>query len=305
MPRTVFPACSIGLLARQVISRSGEALVRARFERSFYLDVDGSLITIGDRSLHDGPLNLRLTSAYEAGLTTVFENVVGEHWTVAPRSLRRADGLEIDMSKAETWRPDEPSAVTDRARLKKGLDGLFGLLDRQENLGDGLMRLVLGARSSPSATERAALPHIEALNGDLPSWLTKGSGDFRSAIQLLGLGPGLTPSGDDLLAGVLITWRHLGAASLSDRLGSCLFDAGVGRTTTISLAHLEAAAKGFGASPLHQLLDALIVNRHARVVEALDAAAKIGHSSGLDAIAGMVLALTAWLRVECETPLAA
>ena len=78
--------------------------------------------------------------------------------------------------------------------------------------------------------------------------------------------------------------------------------ASAARTTPISRAHIEAAAKGYGASPLHRLLNALTADRRAELAEALDAVAKIGHSSGMDAIAGMVLALNAWLQADDKTP---
>ncbi|MGI9498623.1 MAG: DUF2877 domain-containing protein, partial [Geminicoccaceae bacterium] len=120
--------------------------------------------------------------------------------------------------------------------------------------------------------------------------------ELRPAVDLLGLGPGLTPSGDDLLAGLLITCHRLGERPVAWRVGDALLRAAPERTTRISLSHLAAAAAGGGAAPLHGLLEALAEGDRVEIVRTLDAAAKIGHSSGYDALGGIILALQAWLN---------
>ena len=62
----VLDAASVGVLAGEALRRPGEAVVVASFEHSFCLDVGGTLITIGDGSLHDGPLNVRLAAYHGA-----------------------------------------------------------------------------------------------------------------------------------------------------------------------------------------------------------------------------------------------
>ena len=79
-----------------------------------------------------------------------------------------------------------------------------------------------------------------------------GSGDVaarrRAALALLGRGPGLTPEGDDLLAGACIT-----AAAVGDPLAPA---PGVRELTTpLSATLLELAAAGAGPKPVHALLD--------------------------------------------------
>jgi len=297
---------TIGVLAHRALDHVGQATVIARFERSFCLDIAGKLITIGDESLDDGPLNLRLADRFQQGVATAIDVITGESWTLSPRHLRRADGLEIDHSRAEIWQPESLHGVADRSLLSVNLAFLRHCLVVQERSDDGLIQLVLDAGPLRTATERAAQPCIRALVSDLPNWLARNDvDDAAAALQLLGLGPGLTPSGDDLLAGLLITWYHLGASSTAERLGRALLTSGAERTNRISLTHLEAAAEGFGAAPMHDLLLALGGDDRRAIIEALDAASKIGHSSGLDAIAGLVLALTAWLEAGREAPVAA
>ncbi len=299
-------AASVGILASEALACPSDAIVVARFERSFCLDVGTTLITIGDRGLHDGPLNVRLKSEAGSGLTSDLAIETDQRWTVSSYRLRRHDGLEIELGHAQIWQPDRPHGATDPSQLRDGLNNLLARLEERDHENGGLIRLVLPNLPPRTATERAAKPHIEALMNDLPCWLLDDAPPDQSpAIQLLGLGPGLTPSGDDLLAGILIAWHQIGARRASRCFSKCLLEACATRTTPISLAHLTAAAKGYGAAPLHCLLNAVIANRQAELEEALDAAAKIGHSSGLDAIVGMVLALNAWQQADDKTPVIA
>ena len=70
----------------------------------------------------------------------------------------------------------------------------------------------------------------------------------RAALALLGRGPGLTPEGDDLLAGACIV-----AAAVGDPLA---LPPGVRTLTTpLSATLLELAAAGAGPKPVHALLD--------------------------------------------------
>ena len=79
-----------------------------------------------------------------------------------------------------------------------------------------------------------------------------GSGDAgargRAALALLGRGPGLTPEGDDLLAGACVTAAAAGdPLALPPDLRTL--------TTPLSATLLELAAAGAGPKPVHALLD--------------------------------------------------
>ena len=234
-----FEADTIGLLAARAFAGSDAASVLARFERSFYLNVGDTLVTIGDEGLHDGPLNIRTATRLGADLANVLDIETGQRWTLSPNRLSRSDGLAIDLTKAKRWRPEPSPANPDPVQMAEGLSHLRCLLHARELPEEGLIRLTLGSPPR-TATERAAAPILKALTSD-PA----------AAIQLLGLGPGLTPSGDDLLVGLLITLRHVGTRAAPDRSAQSLLTAAGGRTTPISQAHLQAAASGYGAAPLH------------------------------------------------------
>jgi hypothetical protein len=116
--------------------------------------------------------------------------------------------------------------------------------------------------------------------------------------QLMGLGPGLTPSGDDMLAGVLVALRHLGAACgagravwLADWLAATVaFDART-RTTPISATLLCCAADG------HACAEAVSVLRGIAGLQPLEPAVqrllRLGHTSGADLAWGIRTGLSA------------
>ncbi len=308
MPIRVLDAASVGGIASEALSHPSQATVLASFERSFYLDLGGALITVGDHSLHDGPLNLRLAGRSDAALAIGLGIEVGQRWMTSPDRLRRSDGLTVKLTDAAVWRPNIPSGPLHPSQLRQGLVHLLALLQDRDLENGGLISLILQDTQPRTATERAAKPPIDALKAGLPHWLLDDiPPDPAPLVHLLGLGPGLTPSGDDLLAGIMIAWHQIGARRASRHVGKLLLEACAARTRTtpISQAHLMAAAKGYGAAPLHCLLNAVAANSQAELADALDAAAKIGHSSGLDAIAGMVLALNAWLLADDRAPVIA
>src|SRR5262249_37413668 len=87
--------------------------------------------------------------------------------------------------------------------------------------------------------------------------------DAAAIAPLLGLGPGLTPSGDDFIGGVLIALALIGLSALRDRLWSALAPLAPAATNQISCAHLAAAAQGLGHAALHAALGEILVGGRA------------------------------------------
>src|SRR5258706_3974499 len=74
-----------------------------------------------------------------------------------------------------------------------------------------------------------------------------------AARALGGLGPGLTPAGDDALSGILFAFRALGGPTVEPALVSVARSV---RTNDLAAAILEAAAGGYHIEPLHDLVTA-------------------------------------------------
>jgi hypothetical protein len=114
-----------------------------------------------------------------------------------------------------------------------------------------------------------------------------------AALPLLGLGPGLTPSGDDLVGAALFARRMLAPARASD-VWECvtaqLIDAASERSHPIAAALFRDLAMLQTFAPLHRLAAGLAAQADdEEIVGAARALVAIGHSSGWEMLAGFML----------------
>ena len=229
----------------------GEGEVRAVFRRSFYLRYPGRYVCVGDASLGRGPLNALADDFRPAAI---------------------GDRLSLSVQDAQLWTP--PPLPTDAAPEVKALREAA----RGRVPSEGLGGLVVDAHNVLSGHAQPALEAIDR-------WLVGNALDDE-AQALIGLGPGLTPSGDDYLGGVLIALHQLGRKPQAQGLWRWL-QPRLARTSEISAAHLTAAAAGEGHEALHRCLDALCTAapNWPSVLAQLDG---VGHCSGWDSLAGVV-----------------
>jgi hypothetical protein len=114
-------------------------------------------------------------------------------------------------------------------------------------------------------------------------------------VALVGLGEGLTPSGDDILVGALAGLDLLenvvpGAAALRSLLVSALPPDLEARTPRLSAQMLRAAADRLYAEPLLALLETAGSPAQEPTSEAVSALLALGHRSGHDLLLGLVAA---------------
>jgi hypothetical protein len=140
------------------------------------------------------------------------------------------------------------------------------------------------------------------LNNEMAKEKNNSSASPRRELEcLIGLGPGLTPSGDDLIGGVLIALHTTGHQDIAETLAEEILPIARNRTNVISFAHLASAAKGQGNETLHRILSAMNGQKSQRLPELLGIIDTVGHSSGWDAVAGLVLVLKAYVDSVART----
>ncbi len=170
----------------------------------------------------------------------------------------------------------------------------------QRSQQDGLASLVKplllhqAARETPLA--KIALPLLRLLvrasrQQDL-------SGVEKAARGLAGLGPGLTPSGDDTLGGfITVLALHSMQSGMetaaSKGLAEMIASAARPRTTLLSATLLAHAARGEVAEHVGTLLTALAVEEAAVVLQAAERVLAYGAYSGGDTLLGLLLGLQA------------
>lgn len=279
------PATTIGAAAAGLLAGGGEGRVIAVFERSVYVAFAGGLVCVGPSDFGPGPLHL--LASFD-GVGALGDHLaVGDAATVRGTVLRVAD-FGFDVAGLAPWRP-APPAPLDPADLALGLDRLARAVERRVPVGLGVLVEGLcrgqgagGARLEPLL--RPAAPVIAAL----ADWAcTGGHGDaVPDPTALVGLGPGLTPSGDDFLAGFLVALRRLGRGEAADTLAAVVAPIAARATNTISAAHLALAAEGEISARLIDVLDRIAAGGDCEAL--LDRVEAIGHTSGWDGLAGLV-----------------
>jgi hypothetical protein len=146
---------------------------------------------------------------------------------------------------------------------------------------------VLGPAAPGALTGLGALRHALAgidIGIDPVHWADLGA---QPSVQaLLGRGPGLTPSGDDLLAGLLLGARAFGQPM--DELAALIDELAPVRTTALSARLLRHAGAGECVREVAALVAALPDPR--RRDPAIAALLALGHTSGAALGRGLVIA---------------
>lgn len=292
-----FTPVSIGPVAAEIVAQPGDVEVAAMFDRSFYLLSPHGFITVGVAALGNGPINLLVTAEGEIpdwprhGVTREAKGAI------ETGGLTIGDSFALPLSNIPPWHP--PAwPVVDRARIEAGL-GALRPAAAASCPSEGLSQLIIaGKLDKTNHSALAAKVPIDDLVRHLPNALSSGTVDeacARAATLLLGLGPGLTPSGDDVLGGLFLALSALGATGVRDALWDVLARELDDLTVGISAAHLAAAADGMGAAVVHDMFNAVLCGDAAALPRLLVQLGRIGHSSGYDSLAGIVLTLDAAL----------
>jgi Protein of unknown function (DUF2877) len=262
---------AIGARAHAALERShGHAEALAAFPGSPYLRAAGELIWVGTRLSTAHPRAVLLDAPVMPG--------GGMRFGVLPAAERAACAA--------------PAA--DTASLGRAREGCAALVSDLRAIGEprGLGTLLAGGM--PAFPLDACVPLIERLAAALRA--DDADAAYSAAYPLLGLGTGLTPSGDDLVGAMLFA-KDLAARVEGDldawkavarRLAADV----VTRSNEISAALFADLVAGESFASLAGLARALCGGDHEAALACARALAPIGHSSGWDMLTGLVLGLT-------------
>jgi hypothetical protein len=212
-------------------------------------------------------------------------------------------GPLIDLSAAMEWNPSglEATKRTPPAEMWaffRQLLRVLTLLEVPDGMGGGVCMAyaLVEKRSPPSFLPGTLIKRVrDSMLGLAGACLEQDLGAvIRRGRELIGLGPGLTPSGDDFLGGLLFAARSLRRAypenfPWTEEAMSELLDWARTRTHPISHAIFSDLALGDGPEPLHDLVAGLLGGTDFDpVMKAAFRLTAIGHSSGWDMLAGVM-----------------
>lgn len=286
------PIATMGPIARRTVRRMGKGRVAAVFERSFYIECGKTFICIGVPELVLGPLTV--LAAVPADMNWMSGGVrVGARVTGANGVVVVDGRFRFDTRESAEWSPSGIGRAEAIAVPIGPVLSVFRGSAPKDGLAPLLFRVEKAARLSPVVD--AALP----AHRELTDWVrrvtagTDSSPPLESVSRMLGLGPGLTPSGDDYLGGMMIALRGFGYDRAVERLYAIIEREAPRRTNPISVAHLAAAREGWGSAPLHAVLNRLGSDTGASLAALISTVDRIGHTSGWDALTGLLAAVQA------------
>jgi hypothetical protein len=232
-PRALIVAGAASLAVRQpVTGPRSEARVIAARPAAVYLELPPPAaeprVLVLTAAGTSRPPNAIAVSQGSAG-PFVPDEVTGECWI--GRSAVQAGQLTVRVLR--WWDPSPVLGPLSRARLEQGAAALHRA-SASADRGPGL-----AGHEAPAALAACCA------DGDL-------AGAVEAAERLTGLGPGLAPSGDNMISGLLLALRLLGGAIpggtravwLADWLGAAVTSDASGRTTSLGATLLHCAAHG-------------------------------------------------------------
>lgn len=296
------PVVRIGRHAARFLTRYSRAQVAAVFERSLHLEASGDFLCVGGPGIGNGPLNAIVEAPACAELLASL--TAGSFVAIRDGAVHIA-GFRLDARDAKRWQPSVLSGDAQVGAAARGARSVSAIAGH-EAPADGLSRLAFGLDGEvglPGVLARVAAPHL----AELSEWVarrletpTDGGWARLAPCGLLGMGPGLTPSGDDLICGVLIALSALGRGEVGGKLALAVDSEAPRRTTSLSGAFLRAAGDGQGSEVLHETIAAMIRGDGGKLPLLVRRLGEVGHTSGWDALAGAWLAITAWAEASAS-----
>jgi hypothetical protein len=284
---------------------SADGRVLAAFERSVYLEVEGRIIAALWPRVGRGPFAISLADPVP------LDAIPADAGVLLDAGRLQIGGITVVLTGAPLWDPSL-SACAAHAELRSPLE----MESERQVVADALERMapaesvagILAPRASRSGGAHAKLlaafeRGLEAIRAYVDGGREANAAADAIASEIAGRGPGLTPSGDDLLVGILhavSVWPSLAGRRGPAALRALLHGASAPRTTRISRAYLEAAARGWATEPWHALVRGLAASGDAgddARSEAVRKVVRVGETSGADALTGFCWA---WSRLDAN-----
>ena len=289
----------IGSFAQQVLERSKSALVSGIASRGIYLQPEDDWTLYISQEIFKGPLTMNL----EEGSTRLDKIRAGSSVRFNSGEIEfPEEKITFFLEDSRTWFPSPVD--NDLKSIPGHLDSILSIVYKLSPENPYLPLL------SENPGQIPGVPVIGERIQNLQNALKTGDPEKieDGSIKLLGLGPGLTPIGDDFLLGVLLAfnrWGHLLSFHLSDlqKDDTTIFPAIITsylnkiilentrlKTTHISSSLMFCATEGAADERLLKVLDGLFTGSLITEYD-LRYLLRWGNSSGITSLAGMISVL--------------
>jgi hypothetical protein len=292
-PSVPCTASRIAPAAREWLSITSPSRPYHIFERvANLINAEGDVLTLMLTPAEMNPLALEINCQnHTLDLTRTIET--SSDFEITSHKLVVGD-LRIDLEPAASWNPspDWPLVQVHRDELRE----MCELIQRQllSNPSSESLAIFVSPGVLESLVngwqERARVP-IQELLHRLRAGDHAGSGDC--AASLAGLGMGLTPGGDDFIIGVMHAIWSIIVDKKASSICRALADAAEQKTNRLSACSLRRAAMGETSAAWQALLQGMALTDQETISHQTKTLMQLGHTSGQDALAGFLLAVSA------------
>jgi len=285
---------SIGNRAMDLLSVEKIAEILGITSKGIFIKFENNKMVFLSFEDYRGPLTANLSGGFRH-FTRLSR---GGKVTLSREALLFPDSkISISRSNPKIWKPSKIAEPPDNSLDRISLIRSLALDVYRFKKGEGLSEMLpaLGDFSPGYANGNTQFQGVEAIIEEIRGQIAEGDLlSFSQTIQsFLGLGGGLTPSGDDFIIGLLLSFNRWETIFQPDnnlsRLNEIIVEAAYKRTTTLSANLIESAALGSADERLIQVVDHLATGKYHRD-EVIPGLLSWGNSSGVDALVGMITA---------------
>ncbi|WP_391117613.1 DUF2877 domain-containing protein [Psychrobacillus sp. L3] len=278
---------------QRVIHSKLSGFVHSTFKRTLNIQCleDGELYTIACNEIDNGPNTLIIDLAsFEDMNINAYDEVYSDN-----NIISIGNKMSITIDRTKSWESILPTYPTNTDVLKKNIKIMKQYIEIHGKSGGIKSKSV---NESPFEQEMSKM--IQERKGLLTDELVKKQLHHAvpHAVSLLGLGPGLTPSGDDFLVG-LFTSFHLKNSSFVNYQWFFEEIERAARTATneISYIAIKKASVGKIRESIIVLVNALLEENEEQLILSLKKVLNIGSSSGTDIALGILTGLETNIKI--------
>lgn len=288
--------------AMETLNRGRPGQVHSVFDRTFNVIFDERLVGVSRQDVSENPMNVLIEVPTNETMQALGVRKGLPVW-VDGRKFEVGEVLEVSLEGAAVWKPlanaSNPLLLDAVRRNLDVAEKVAASRDVREGLGPLLKKIGAifgGGRIEVDGLNdisRKALPHLQQL---IEGVRRSDAGMVKEAVgKLIGLGPGLTPSADDFLSGLIgaLVWFSNTFSKNIDCVGVLKEEilAQGGKTNLLSRQLLEHAARGENNARVEKLLISIFAGADSEIKPQLERVMEIGETSGIDMTVGILVAI--------------
>jgi hypothetical protein len=296
----------IGKTALGLLTPGARGRVLAGFSRVSYLVTEqAELFWLASENAPMHQRGMRITGPFP-------KLAAGDRFSIDGRCIRIAPDFRVDFGDASTWAASTIPAETalEIEKIPVRVKSLFlNGFDLSQASGFGRLIPKILSLAEGQLDDEAEIDPLLALAWRGVHEIAKACllRDMTALLQeanaLVGLGEGLTPSGDDFLGGLLfcvncIQRLYPGFIYLDSSEQTLFIEAAKQRTHLISFTLLKDLTDGLAVEPLHELIDSVLSDQPPASIHPASCLTQIGHSTGWDLLTGALTGLLLTFRDE-------